>query len=106
MDFVYLWCMKKFLTICLLAIAAVSCKSKYNYEATLVYNIYYPNGRVATHTVTRESTDHPTYLLSSDRGSNYLYINNTGSWFSGYGEKLECTNAPIEVVSFTKRKKN
>ena len=98
--------MKKFLTICLLAIASVSCKPKYDYEATLVYNIYYPNGRIVTKTHSSESTDKPTYLLASDRGSNYLYFNNNGSWFSGYGEKLENTTAPIEVVSFTKRKKN
>ena len=50
-----------------------------------------------------EATDHPAYILASNRGSNYLVIMAGGSF--SHQEKLEDTSAPIEVVSFTKKKK-
>ncbi len=92
--------MKKFIIlIILLVIAATSCKS--DYETTITYKIYYPNNTVIKH-YTETTSKNPTYLLGSDRGSNYLYFSATGI---GQTRKLEDTSAPIEVISFVKVKK-
>ena len=54
---------------------------------------------------THETSKDPTYLLGSDRGTNYLYFRYDDGGFAE-AVKLENTTAPIEIVSFTKRKKN
>jgi len=82
-----------------------SCRRNYEYETTIVYKIYYTTGNVTERTYTFDSTDDPGYVLASDRGSNYLHVQaKRDGWFT-WGVKLEDTSAPIEVVSFTKRKK-
>lgn len=93
--------MKKIFAI-LASIMLLSACAEYDHEATIVYRVYYP-GNTVTRRYTIESTDDPSYILSSDRGSNYLYVN-SGRFF-GETVKLEDTSAPIEVVSFTKTKK-
>lgn len=89
--------MKKLLILITLALALVACKhEEHTYE--LVYNIYYTEHPVR---VTKRFQGHDaTYTLGSDRGTNYLYVNKTGSWFESMGEKLENTSAPIQVLSF------
>lgn len=88
----------------MLAIAAVSCVPDRSYETTITYKVYYPNNTV-TRSYTHETSKDPTYLLGSDRGTNYLYFRYDDGGFAE-AVKLENTTAPIEVVSFTKRKKN
>ena len=70
----------------------------------ITYRIYYPSNTI-TKTVTKRTTENPSYLLASDRGSNYLVFNTSNNLFDKYCEKLEDTSAPIEVVSFVKVKK-
>lgn len=97
--------MKKIIIAILAAMCLVSCNRDYEYETTIVYNIYFP-GNTVTRTYTYKSSDDPGYLLDSNRGSNYLYVEAVrNGWFT-WGAKLEDTTAPIEVVSFTKIKKN
>lgn len=95
--------MKKILVLLFAIVLCASCH-KYDYTTTITYRIYYPGNTVTKH-YTHETTEHPSYFLGSDRGSNYLYFNKVGSWGSGYGLKIEDTSAPIEVVSFVKTKK-
>ena len=95
--------MKKILVLFLLVVLCSSCR-KYDYTTTITYRIYYP-GNTVTKTHSHESTDKACYYLGSDRGSNYLYFNYVGTWMSGWGEKIEDTSAPIEIVSFVKTKK-
>ncbi len=93
--------MKKIFALLAAIMLFASC-SKKDYEATITYRIYYP-GNTVTKSYTMEATDHPGYILASNRGSNYLVIIAGGSF--SHQEKLEDTSAPIEVVSFTKKKK-
>ena len=79
----------------------VSC-AKRDHEVTITYRVYYP-GNPVTRTYTMDSTDEPTYILGSDRGSNYLYVSD-GRVF-GNTQKLEDTSAPIEIVSFRVKEK-
>ena len=95
--------MKKFLLACITALLLVSCFPDRSYETTITYKVYYP-GNTVTRSVTHATSKEPVYYLSSDRGSNYLYFKYDDGAFAE-GEKLESTSAPIEVVSFTKRKK-
>lgn len=95
--------MKKFIIIIILAIAAVSCAHDRDYETTITYKVYYPNNAV-TKSYTHDTSKDPTYLLGSDRGSNYLYFRYDAGGFAE-AIKLENTSAPIEVISFVKRKK-
>ena len=95
--------MKKIFAILASVMLLASC-AKYDHETTIVYRVYYP-GNTVTKTYTIDSTDDPSYILGSDRGSNYLYIRPNSKVYSGWGERLEGTSAPIEIVSFTKRKK-
>ena len=94
--------MKKFLALCLMAFALVSCDGKRDYTAYITYKIYYPGNTVIRH-YSYESTADPRYTLSSDRGSNWLYVSSSGNMFAKT-VKLEDTTAPIEVVSFIKEK--
>lgn len=93
--------MKKIFALLAAIMLFASC-SKKDYEATITYRIYYP-GNTVTRSYTMEATDHPGYILASNRGSNYLVIMAGGSF--SHQEKLEDTSAPIEVVSFTRKKK-
>ena len=95
--------MKKIFAILASIVLFATC-TKYDHEATIKYKVYYP-GNTVTRTYTYESSDDPSYILGSDRGSNYLYVRKDDGFFEGWGEKLEDTSAPIEIVSFTKRKK-
>lgn len=95
--------MKKFIIVIILAIAAVSCVHDRSYETTITYKVYYPNNTV-TRSYTHDTSEDPTYILGSDRGSNYLYFR-YDDWGLTESIKLENTSAPIEVVSFVKRKK-
>lgn len=95
--------MKKFLLACITALLLVSCFPDRSYETTITYKIYYP-GNTVTRSYTHETSKDPTYILASDRGSNYLYFNYDDGGFAE-GIKLENTSAPIEVVSFVKTKK-
>ena len=95
--------MKKFIIACLASMAILSCSHNYEYETTITYKIYYP-GHTVTRVYTHETTKNPTYLLASDRGSNWLTFNYDDGWFAEC-EKLEDTSAPIEVISFVKVKK-
>lgn len=92
--------MKKFIVLLLILVALVSCKR--DYETTITYKVYYPNN-VVVRQYTESTTENPTYLLGSDRGSNYLFFNWNGTAYSAI--KLEDTSAPIEVISFVKTKK-
>lgn len=94
--------MKKFIIIIILAIAAVSCAHDRDYETTITYKVYYPSN-VVVRQYTESTTKNPTYILGSDRGSNYLFFNWNGTAYRAI--KLEDTSAPIEVISFVKRKK-
>ena len=97
--------MKKFLAIIVALFATLSCSRDYDYQVTITYKIYYP-GNTVTKTYTADCTDDAVYYLNSDRGTNYLYVDSENSFFSGYGTRLECTSAPIEVIYFNNRKKN
>lgn len=94
--------MKKIFAILASIMLFASC-GDYEYETTIVYKVYYP-GNVVTRTYTYDSTDEPGYILASDRGSNYLVVCTSSGSFTRQN-KLEDTSAPIEVVTFTKRKK-
>ena len=97
--------MKKIFAILASIMLLASCtNTKYDYEATIKYKVYYP-GNTVTRTYTYESSDDPSYILGSDRGRNYLYVRKGDGFSEGWGEKLEGTSAPIEIVSFSKRKK-
>ena len=90
--------MKRILIAMALAVVVASCSNKEEHTYELVYNIYYTEHPVK---VTKRFRGHDaTYTLGSDRGTNYLYVNKTGSWFESMGEKLENTSAPIQVLSF------
>ena len=65
--------MKKFFAFFAAIALLVSC-AKRDHEATITYRVYYP-GNTVTRTYTMDSTDEPSYILGSDRGSNYLYVN-------------------------------
>jgi hypothetical protein len=93
--------MKKIFAFFVAVALVVSC-AKRDHEATITYRVYYP-GNTVTRTYTMDSTDEPSYILGSDRGSNYLYVSD-GRFF-GKSPKLEDTSAPIEIVSFRVRKK-
>ena len=96
--------MKKIFAILTAIMLLASCEAKREYETTITYRIYYPSNTI-TKTVTKRTTENPSYLLASDRGSNYLVFNTSNHLFDKYCEKLEDTSAPIEVVSFVKVKK-
>ena len=87
--------MKKILLTLAVIVSFASCKQEqHTYE--IVYNVYYNSTPVKV--TKRFEGNNATYVLGSDRGSNYLYINKNGRWHSG--EKVEDTSAPIQVLSF------
>ena len=97
--------MKRVIAIFAVALAVASCRHyETNYETTIVYKVHYPDTTV-TKSYTYDSSDMPSYVLGSDRGSDYLYVYEDYHW-PGYGQyRLENTNASIEIKSFTKKKK-
>ena len=98
--------MKKFIIAILAScLCFCSCHREYEYETTIVYRIHYTTNHAAERTFTYASTDDPGYILDSDRGSNFLYVQAKRNGWLTKSHKLEDTSAPIEVVSFTKRKK-
>ena len=92
--------MKKIIAILLALALFASCKPKYDYEGTITYKVYYPENTV-TKTYTGDGNKDVSYSLSSYRGSNDLYF----KFKKGAYATIESTTAPIEVVSFTKEKK-
>lgn len=97
--------MKKFIIAILAScLCLCSCHKKLEYETTLVYRIYYSPEHVVEKSFTFDSTNKPKYWLSSNRGSNRLTL--TDGPMDKYVPFCENTTAPIEVVSFTWRKKD
>ena len=88
--------MTRILLAMALAVVVASCSNKEEHTYELVYNVYYTETPVRV--TKRFQGNNATYVLGSDRGSNYLYINKKGRWHSG--EKVEGTSAPIQVLSF------
>ena len=94
--------MKKLIVFIATVLQLASCSPDYNYMTTITYRIHYPDVTITKYH-SFASTDNPGYILSSDRGSNYLYVYGDVTW-PGHGqEKIEDTSAPIEVVAFTKK---
>ena len=93
--------MKKIFVILASVMLLASCQMGrfYNYETTITYRVHYSDTTV-TETYTFDSTEFPNYTLNSVNGSNHLYTFNDGKW-----TRVASTTAPIEVVSFDKRKK-
>jgi len=94
--------MKKIIALIIAFATLVSCK-EYTHETTITYRVYYPQHMVER-SYTYDSTDDPSYVLASDRGSNYLCVFTSDGMFSK-SIKLEDTSAPIQVTSFVKSKK-
>lgn len=97
--------MKKIILLILILFTFVSCGCyEKDHISTITYTVHYPN-KSSTKTYSFESSNEPSYSLNSSRGTNNLVVYEDSSW-PGHGMKhLEQTSAPIEVISFIKRKK-
>jgi hypothetical protein len=74
-------------------------------EYTLTYQIHYPNSNIIKTTTFRGGND-MYYLLNSNRGTNYLKVQESGFFLQGNNKHIISTSAPIEVISFTKKSIN
>lgn len=97
--------MKKIILLILILFTFVSCGCyEKDHISTITYTVHYPN-KSSTKTYSFESSNESSYSLKSNSGTNTLLVYEDSSW-PGYGMKyLERTSAPIEVISFRKRKK-
>lgn len=96
--------MKKSILIIISLFIFCCCGYDKDYVTTITYNVYYPN-KIVKKEYIYHSSDEPSYSLYSNRGSNTLHIYENDSWGCARGRVIESTTAPIEVISFTKRKK-
>ena len=97
--------MKKPLVILSMALFCVCCSSadKFNNEATIVFNVYYPND-TQTYTYTTNCTKDVRYFIDSYNGTNYIVLRIDGKMSST--KYIIKTTAPIRVLSFTVEENN
>ena len=96
----------KIITLLLGVILLNSCSSKKNMdiEYTMVYKVYFTPTEVRTYTETIIGDETGGIFLRSNRGTNYIYTQTCDDYYKGEFHYPFQSSAPIEVVSYTKKK--